>query len=236
MGDVLTQESINKGSSNAEAFGRKLGKIWATKWFRYTFIVLILFWIASSFLSKKEYSNTHTLTTSTPIATAKKPLTSEQFRSMAKERLSAIEHRIKENREHMRKFYATRDQIQKSNDDYIQLALIVGQSEVTKDKADLAIAQRAKTLTSQVAEQTRGLYASMIEEIFISSGVDATVRATGAKREQLTIRYALMSQPLVYKFQNEMSLSEQAKTYEFKKLVYTNGFEGSLRRTWTINL
>lgn len=45
-----------------------------------------------------------------------------------------------------------------------------------------------------------------------------------------------MSQPLVYKFQNEIKLDEQAEKLGFTKLVYTNGFESALGQTWTVDL
>jgi hypothetical protein len=45
-----------------------------------------------------------------------------------------------------------------------------------------------------------------------------------------------MSQPLVYKFQNEIKVNEQASKLGFTKLVYTNGFESELGNTWTIDL
>ncbi len=45
-----------------------------------------------------------------------------------------------------------------------------------------------------------------------------------------------MSQPLVYRFQNDMRLSEKAKTFGFDRLIYTNGFSSDLGSTWTINL
>jgi len=37
---------------------------------------------------------------------------------------------------------------------------------------------------------------------------------------------------LVYKFQNEMKLDDQARTFGFKKIIYTDGYDS----TWTQGL
>ena len=75
-----------------------------------------------------------------------------------------------------------------------------------------------------------------MEQIFIKSGMDAKVSAAGANKTRLRLVYALMSQPLVYKFQNDFKLDEQARTFGFASLEYTNGFESPLARTWTVDL
>jgi hypothetical protein len=66
--------------------------------------------------------------------------------------------------------------------------------------------------------------------------MDVKARALGKEKKQLRIVYALMSQPLVYKFQNEIKLNEQATKVGFSKLVYTNGFESRFGQTWTVDL
>jgi hypothetical protein len=62
------------------------------------------------------------------------------------------------------------------------------------------------------------------------------VKAIGGGNKTLRLTYALMSKPLVYKFQNEIKLDEQARDAGFSKLVFTKGFDSSLGQTWTINL
>jgi len=107
---------------------------------------------------------------------------------------------------------------------------------LSKSPEDQKQAGEAKTLASQVAEQVREMYANTMEEAFVKNGIDAKVRAAGKGKERLTITYALMSQPLVYKFQNEMDVPTQAKRFGFSKVVYTNGFESSLGQSWTVDL
>jgi hypothetical protein len=105
-----------------------------------------------------------------------------------------------------------------------------------KSKEEKALGQKAAALIPQVSQQAREMYASSLEEIFVKNGMDVQVSARGNSKKQLRISYALMSQPLVYKFQNDIKVSEQAAPLGFTKLVYTNGFESSLGKTWTIDL
>ncbi len=62
--------------------------------------------------------------------------------------------------------------------------------------------------------------------------MDVKVSASGLKKDQLRLKYVLMSQPLVYKFQNEMKISDQAAVFGFKKVIYTDGYD----ETWTVDL
>jgi hypothetical protein len=41
-----------------------------------------------------------------------------------------------------------------------------------------------------------------------------------------------MSKPLVYKFQNEMKLDDQARALDFNKIIYTDSYDS----TWTEDL
>ena len=62
--------------------------------------------------------------------------------------------------------------------------------------------------------------------------MDVKVSATGTKKDQLRLKYVLMSQPLVYKFQNKVKLPEQAKALGFKKIIYSDGYNES----WNVDL
>ena len=75
-----------------------------------------------------------------------------------------------------------------------------------------------------------------MEQIFIKQGMDAHIKATGKQKEQLHISYAIMSRPLIYQLRNEASLESGARSFGFKKIIFTNGFQGSLGSTWTIDL
>jgi hypothetical protein len=141
-----------------------------------------------------------------------------------------VEARLKENATRLKKFYGTADQVKTATADLIKLALVEGLYQESKIKAEKQLSVRADSLIGRVSMQQRSLYASTMEEAFIKNGMDIRVSATGAKKDQLRLRYILMSQPLVYKFQNEMKLGEQAGNFGFKKVILTDGYD----ETWTL--
>lgn len=157
-------------------------------------------------------------------------------RAKNKTEMEQIRKRLAENRERLKKYYASKQQIKSASDDHLGATAIALSRGMSKHQEDQKQAAEAKALASQVAEQIREMYANTIEEAFVKNGIDAKVTAGGKGKERLTITYALMSQPLVYKFQNEMDVPTQAKKVGFTKVVYTNGFESSLGKTWTVDL
>ena len=167
---------------------------------------------------------------------APKPASAADKLTSDAEAIKQIEQRIKDNRERLKKYYATSEQVNKGTVDVLLLSVTKELYSKGKSKEEKELSQKAAKLLPQAKLQVRELYASSVEEIFVKNGMDVRVSATGKDKSQLRIIYALMSQPLVYKFQNEIMLDEQAKTFGFSTLVYTNGFESSLGKTWTINL
>jgi hypothetical protein len=154
-----------------------------------------------------------------------------------KQTVDRIEQRLRDNRESLKKYYATKDKIEHAQDDLIQLAVFVAiYSSEKAPKQGKGLGERAKSLGAQVEQQRRELYASMMEQIFIKQGMDARVTARGKEKEQLHISYALMSRPLIYQFRNEASLETGARSFGFKKIIFTNGFDSSIGSTWTVDL
>lgn len=151
--------------------------------------------------------------------------------------ISEIEQRLKDNQESMKKYYSTPDKVKQAGSDIIQLTVAkMAYGENGKTKEERALGQKAAGLIPRVSQQAREMYASSMEKIFIKNGMDAQVSARGKDKKILRISYALMSQPLVYKFQNEIKVDQQATPLGFTKLEYTNGFQSSLGKTWTIDL
>ncbi|MFT3800803.1 MAG: hypothetical protein QM766_06230 [Burkholderiaceae bacterium] len=150
--------------------------------------------------------------------------------------VTEIERRLKDNTERLKKYYASADQVKQASTDIIRLALIKGTYADSKESDQKALGRRAARLLLQVEQQARMLYASSLEEVFVKSGMDAQVSATGKDKRRLRISYALMSQPLFYKFQNEIKIGRQAAPLGFTQIVHTNGFESSLGKTWTVDL
>jgi hypothetical protein len=154
-----------------------------------------------------------------------------------KKTVDEIERRLRDNRESLKKYYATKDKIKQAQDDLIQLAAFAAiYSSEKAPKEGKGLGERAKSLGAQVEQQGRELYASTMEQIFIKQGMDARVTATGKQKEQLHISYALMSRPLIYQLRNEASLETGARSFGFKKIIFTNGFDGSIGSTWTVDL
>lgn len=154
-----------------------------------------------------------------------------------KNTVDEIEQRIRDNRESLKRYYATNDKIKQAQDDLIQLAAFAAiYSGERASKEGKVLGERAKTLGVQVEQQVRELYASTMEQIFIKQGMDAHVKATGKQKEQLHISYALMSRPLIYRLRNEASLESGARSFGFKKIIFSNGFDGSFDSTWTVDL
>jgi hypothetical protein len=154
-----------------------------------------------------------------------------------KQTIDRIEQRLRDNRESLKKYYAAKDKIEQAQDDLIQLAVFVAiYSSEKAPKQGKGLSERARSLGAQVEQQRRELYASMMEQIFIKQGMDVRVTARGKEKEQLHISYALMSRPLIYQFRNEASLETGARSFGFKKIIFTNGFDSSIGSTWTVDL
>ena len=152
--------------------------------------------------------------------------------AQSKTTVDEIESRIKENAERLKKYYGTADQVKEATADLIKLAVVKGLYGESKVKEEKSLSSRADSLITKVSQQQRALYASTAEEIFIKNGMDVKVTASGAKKDQLRLKYVLMSQPLVYKFQNEMKINDQARVFGFKKIIYSDGYD----ETWTVDL
>jgi hypothetical protein len=151
-------------------------------------------------------------------------------------KLKEMDKRIGELRTKLNKSYATTDDVHGLMQDVILLTVVKSAYESGKSDIEKRIHAKTTTLLPKAQLTLREAYASSVEEIFIKTGMDARVRAVGEAKKTIRITYALMSQPLIYKFQNEIKIDDQAKNVGFSKLVYTNGFESSLGKTWTVSL
>jgi hypothetical protein len=147
-----------------------------------------------------------------------------------------ISNKLSELRGKLKKYYATADDVKGLMQDMVTLTIAKSLYENGKSDTEKRLHAKAASLLPKVQLALREAYASSLEEIFVRTGIDAEVRAVGDAKKTLRIKYALMSQPLVYKFQNEIKIDNQAKNATFAKLVYTNGFESDLGRTWSISL
>lgn len=151
--------------------------------------------------------------------------------------VAEIEGRLRANEKSLRRYYGTADQLTQSQKDLLQLVMLkVDYLDSGTSAEEKTLGKKASALGKSVEMQSRQIYASIIEEAFMKSGFDVKVSVLGANKDQMRVVYALMSQPLVYKFQNEIKLAEKAQSFGFRKLVYSNGFQSDLGETWTVDL
>lgn len=177
-----------------------------------------------------------TLPLPTQPATVRKPDPATIIANNTKE-LAQIEKRLRENATKLKGYYGTPEQLEQVSKDIVRLVMLqVEYSDEGKSREEKIIGKKAKALLTLVTEQARVIYASSTEEAFVKSGFDIRVVATGKNKTQLRLTYALMSKPLVYKFQNETEIKRHATKFGFAKLIYTNGFESELGQTWTVDL
>lgn len=207
--------------------------------FLFLVALLISFSVITSIINHEDNTRSSTPIASAQkitdtVATPKKPINRIVEATQA---IDKIDQCFKDNRESLKKYYSTPEKVQQAGLDIIQLTMIkVAYGENGKTKEESALGQRAATLIPQLSQQARVMYASSTEEVFMKNGMDVQVRAYGKDKKQLSISYVLMSQPLVYKFQNEIKINEQAASLGFTKLVFTNGLESILGKTWSIDI
>ena len=78
----------------------------------------------------------------------------------------------------------------------------------------------------------RKQFATLMENSFLKKGMDVQVSTSGPKGTTLTIRYILMSRPIVYQVINETDFIKNRRSDGFKKAVFTDGYN----KTWTYDL
>lgn len=160
-------------------------------------------------------------------------------KSLAKDSavLAQIEKRYVENEKNLKKFYGTPSQLELAGKDGLSLVMLnVEYVQNGKNVEEKAFGKKAAALLSKVEMQRRKIYASVVEENFVKNGMDLRATASGQNKNQLRIVYVLMSQPMVYKLQNDANIPEQAAKLGFTKVIYTNGFESGMGKTWTVSL
>jgi hypothetical protein len=211
----------------------------------FAFIAVVFFGLVLLSAITRGCSGSDTLiSTSTSTSTSASPTNSQPapaapakvdpvaVLAKSKNVVEEVEARLKGNSEWLKKYYGTSEQVRQATADLMKLTIVTGLYKKSDKKEEKSLGAKAGSLISSLAQQQRTIYASATEEIFVKSGMDVKVSATGSKKEKLRLKYVLMSQPLVYKFQNEVKLTEQARSFGFKKIIYTDGYD----ETWTVDL
>lgn len=179
-----------------------------------------------------QISNSPSTASHPPTASAKVSTDPASVLTEAKQTVDEIQTRYENNAKQLKKYYVTTDQVKESASDTIRLAAVAGLYKNSKQRDERELSKRAYSLAQNVIQQQRLLYASAMEQVLVKNGMDVNVSAIGKDNDELRLKYALMSKPLVYKFQNEMDLQNQAKQMGFNKIIYTDGYN----ETWRVDL
>lgn len=97
----------------------------------------------------------------------------------------------------------------------------------------LAEVRRRETEIERLAKRgARQLVVEEMERKMLSEGHDFQFSLSGPEKNVLTVKYVLMSRPLVYKLTNESDFLTNMKKAGFTKIIFTDGF----RESWTYDL
>lgn len=163
--------------------------------------------------------------------------TKEQYLRRERATLARIEQAIASNRDRLEKSYGTPELLKQTLTDVAILSLMKSiYVDADVDPALQQVGRKAARLLPILSRQGREIYASMLSEALVRSGMDAQVVVNGPEGKHLRVTSAQMSPPLVSKLQNEIGLPRQAAGLEFVKVQYTNGFEGAQSQTWVVDL
>lgn len=115
--------------------------------------------------------------------------------------------------------------IQSTDPEFAEARKLAARAETLKKKENRESAQRDE----QLAIDSREAYAREFETMMLEQYQDFYVRTSGPKSTILTIRYVLMSRPLVYKLTTSDTFMNKLRFLGFKKVVFTDGYYN----TWT---
>jgi len=94
------------------------------------------------------------------------------------------------------------------------------------------VERREGEIERMAKKVARQLVAEQMEQRMLSQGMDMQFTTSGADNSTLTIKYVLMSRPLVYKLTNESDFLSNMRNAGFRKVIFTDGYNES----WTYDL
>jgi len=145
-----------------------------------------------------------------------------------------IEKRIVEYRQDLKGHYPNEDMLTQLNNDIIALVAIQVYYEKSnnnnKIKKDVYL--KSKQLLPKVVFLRKLVFAKNLERKMLEDGHDMMIDVKGKNGEILEFKWALMSRPFSYQLVNKTNFLDTAKSYEFKKVIFTNGYDFS----WILDL
>lgn len=136
----------------------------------------------------------------------------------------------------LKKYYATTDDVKDLQKNVLLITIAKGFYLNSKNKRSKKLYKKASSILPKMETTLRYAFASSLEESFMKIGMNIQTTVVGKTKKTLHLKYALMSQPVIYQLQNTANVTEYAKQFGFKKVIFTNGFESYLGETWTSNL
>ncbi len=146
--------------------------------------------------------------------------------------LVEIENRLGEYQKKLKGYYPDDDMLKTLSEDVLKLVILETGYAKPENETQKKTLLKAKSLRPKVEILRRDVYAKTLERAMLDKGFNTEVKAKGANKQVLEYKYALMSKALVYKLANEGRTLESAKNVDFKKLIFTDGFNSS----WTYDL
>jgi hypothetical protein len=179
--------------------------------------------------------------TSSKATKENKPAATTVYDSLAyySDVVKRIQDRYAENQKSLKDHYASQEGLIQTTKDFNMVGWLEAIRPSIKDcknDDEKFIVSTSKVLAEKLPRQIRVMAASAVEENFVNGGMDVQVSAVGPENKTLKIKYALMSRPMVYQFENVHKMPEAARSRGFEKIIYTNGFSSALGETWTVDL
>ncbi len=188
--------------------------------FVFPLAMMVIGGIASIFEKSPEVSAKN-VNDPTPV---KKVSPEQKLEEDAPQIIAESKVKLKEISTRLNKYYATKDDMSSITDLLPKMIRIAG--------LDGKYSNEAKKEISNIEALRRKAFASNMEEVGMSNGVNMNWKVQGKENKILRIEYALMSQAMVYNLRNKQKIDNVAKDFGFSKIIYSDRFDSS----WTIDL
>lgn len=151
-------------------------------------------------------------------------------------RLGDIEYDYNYINKKLKKYYAESEDLANLTEDINFMQVWIDHHQAPADPVNKKLYVKFNELLPKMKVLKRVVYASLLESIFMETGMNIDVKATGSNKSILKLTYSLMSKPMVYSFQNKIHINDQARLAGFSKVIYTNNFEGGMAYTTSFKL
>jgi hypothetical protein len=109
--------------------------------------------------------------------------------------------------------------------------LAIQEQKKATDEAMLALEAKRAPEQTRIAEDEPGRreFAKRLEHLMLNHGRDVYVSASGPRATTLTIRYVLISRPLIHQLTQDGTFVSRVRDAGFRSLVMTDGYNNTWR-------